>query len=381
MWLDFFKRLKGFLSTRPIFVGLLSAFLVILWPLSSSVYNDLRMSILDPKIPFQIYKLPEKPDYYAPKAWLINSGLRNDTPDVRKVDMFFVAGTAYNGGKDWLSPVNNQAVREELNLRQLPNYAGPFSVSGDIYAPLYRHASLYAHQTMREDAQEARKASYEDIRVSFDHFLKNRKRTNGFVLIGVEQGAFLIERLLMEPKYQTEEFRKNIIAIYLIEAMIPQAYANKQNLPICLKRGQIGCVFAYKTLDEARAESLIEDRRLSLYWLNETSVASVGVEPVICVNPIMGGVSEKSSTLNDAKGATNATGIEWDNEPALMRRKITARCDKGHLVVNKKNIHTLKRPQKWEDQRKIPAYSLFYGDLRDDVHERISAYLALQNQE
>ncbi len=80
----------------------------------------------------------------------------------------------------------------------LPNYAGPFARVGRIFAPRYRQASLYTALTQREDAREARRFAYGDVRAAWLTFRARYDHGRPLVLVGVEQGGQLTARLLAD---------------------------------------------------------------------------------------------------------------------------------------------------------------------------------------
>jgi hypothetical protein len=350
--------------------------LLIGWPASVLINNEIQRSSLDPKIPYQIYKPPPAPNYASPQSWYLNPALAHYYADPRKVDVFFIHATAYDGGTEWLSPLQNQKATEHVTNVQLPNYAGPFSLVGNVYAPKYRSASLYAHLTMREDAKEARKNAYNDIEKAFDIFLKTRHGGRGFIIVGLEQGGFLAERLVRDKVSKASDLKAQLIAAYLIETMLPRSALKDMAMPACQTPDQYGCVVAFISIESNSIDKVLDERHRSLFWKVNSEVDAVGSEPVVCVNPLSGVENDTEISLHFAKGATNATGLEWGAEPAQMGRKVSARCFGGSLFVTKADLPSFKTYGSWADRRKVKNYNLFYGDLQDDSHRRLVAYTA-----
>ena len=102
--------------------------------------EDIVKASLDPKQPFQTYTPPPAPDYEGPAAWYLGP----DTPAVRPLaDVFFVHSTTFDGGKDWLGAIQDRTAARLVSHSVVPNFAGPFSGVGRVFAPRYRQASLY----------------------------------------------------------------------------------------------------------------------------------------------------------------------------------------------------------------------------------------------
>src|SRR5262245_7736955 len=123
--------------------------------------DDILSTLLDPKVPFQTYQPPPAPDYAQRGAWAIypERGANG------AVDVFFVHPTSYDGGGQWLGSIPHERTDHVLYGTMLPNYAGPFARLGRVFAPRYRHASLYALlRPYRDDAREAQEFAYGDVR-------------------------------------------------------------------------------------------------------------------------------------------------------------------------------------------------------------------------
>lgn len=340
--------------------------------------NDLHRGLLDPKIPFQVYTPPPAPDYRKAESWYLDPAIANYYADPRKVDVFFVHATSYDGGRNWLGAIDSHAASEDVERIQLPNYAAPFAVMGDIYAPKYRQASLYTQLTLREDASEARQFAYGDVERAFREFLRTRRGGRGFMLVGVEQGGLLSERLLHDVIATDPRLKAQLVAAYLLETLTPaDLYTGSgAEFPACLDRAQTGCVVSYVSVDGGRPDKALQVLQKSVYWDSSGNLAPVGSQKALCVNPLTGGLTENNVDARHALGATNATGLEWGIEPAVVTRKVSAHCLGGLLFVDKPKSASFDDGGTWEEQRKINPYNLFYGDLQADMQSRWLAFKA-----
>ena len=338
--------------------------------------NDIHRLPLDPKIPFQINVPPKAPDYAKRDAWFLNPAKDGYTADPRKVDVFFVHGTSFNGGPNWLGAVDDARAAQEVTSVQLPNYAGPFSVFGDIYAPRYRQASMFSQLGSGEDSREARQFPYRDIEAAFDAFLRTRRDGRGFAIVGVEQGGILAERLLATRIGSDPELRSQLVAAYLIETLVPADAEGVAYLgaPPCQDRAQPGCVIAYTSVDSVSPDKFFRLFHRGVYWKSDDTLASIEGRPALCVNPLIGAQTEVAAEAELSRGATNATNLEWGVQPALIPHKVSARCYGGFLVVGKPPSDSFNYAGTWEERRKVRHYNLFYGDLADDFQQRLLAF-------
>jgi hypothetical protein len=334
--------------------------------------NDIHRNYLDPKIPFQIYHPPPAPDYAQDDSWYLNPA--HYYADPRKVDVFFVHGTSYNGGSQWLGSTTSNAIKAEVQRVQLPNYAAPFAIMGNVYAPKYRQGSLFTQLNLKEDSREARQFAYRDVAAAFAEFLKVRKGGRGFVIVGLEQGGLLASRLVRDVVANDPNLRDQLVAAYFLETMAPESqFGPTSPTPVCQSRRQFGCVVSYVSINSGRPDVALQVLQKAVYWQGDT-LQPMGSQKGVCVNPLSGAASGDEVAARHSLGATNATGLEWGTEPALSVRKVSARCLGGLLFVDKPKSPSFKDDGTWEEQRKVNSYNLFYGDLQSDIQTRWQLY-------
>ncbi len=333
--------------------------------------NDIHRNHLDPKIPFQVYKPPAAPDYTKVDSWYLDPALANFYADPRKVDVFFVHATSFDGGKAWLGGIDSNAAVSEVERVQLPNYAAPFAIMGNIYAPKYRQASLYTQLTLREDSVEARAFAYGDVQRAFAEFLRTRRGGKGFVIVGIEQGGLLAERLVHDVVAADPKLKAQLVAAYFLETFVPTGAVEGPSAPFpaCESRQQTGCIFSYVSVDGGRPDKALQVLQKSVYWQGG-NLEPVSSQKALCINPLTGTPTPDAIDARHALGATNATGLEWGIEPAVIARKVAAHCLSGLLFVDKPKSPSFEDSGSWEDQRKVNPYNLFYSDLQADMRAR-----------
>lgn len=356
-------------SRRWLVLGLLSAIAV----LSAGFMifrGDLIRYSLDPKTPFQTYRPPPAPDYAERGAW----ALMPTTPGAPTAvdppaDVFFVSPTTFEGGKDWNGTIDDPRSDRVFRRIMAPNYAGPFVRVGRIFAPRYRQAGLYSLLTLSEDARDARKFAYADIRQAFHYWRDHHGAGRPFLIVGVEQGGTLAARLLAEEVAPDAALRGRLAGAYLIETVVPAA---SSPLPACARPGQTGCLAAWVSVadGEIGRDRLLLDR--ALVWDVQGELQNLK-GPALCFNPILGATTEEPAPARLHQGAANATGLEWGARPAFLARQVAARCQGGVLRVTVPRSASLKPSGSWTEQRMSPGFNLFYADLESDALARVAA--------
>ncbi|HEX7758286.1 MAG TPA: DUF3089 domain-containing protein, partial [Caulobacteraceae bacterium] len=222
-------------------------------------HDDILQALLDPQIPYSVYRPPPAPDYARADAWLMPPPA--EAPAGPAADVFFIHPTTFDGGEDWNGPIHDRGASEQLARVMLPNYAAPFADAGRMFAPRYRQASLYTSLTLWLDALEARRFAYGDVRTAFRFYLDRYNHGRPFILVGVEQGGSLGARLLRDEIAADPELRSRLVAAYLIETIAPaDEYDPGAPVPACSARGEAGCVLAWTSArwgDPLRARRIL----------------------------------------------------------------------------------------------------------------------------
>lgn len=333
---------------------------------------------LDPRVPFITVPRNDLPDYRTKDAW----ALLPDSPDrissgTGPADVFFLYPTVYDGGKRWNDVITNRKSRALLDDVYLPNYAGVYQRIGRVFAPRYRQASLFSHLTNREDARLARAMPMKDVSAAFDQFLKYSDGNRPIVLVGVEQGAVLLNRLLSDKIATQPELKARIAGVYLIEAVLPAfPEPGEFSLPICERRHEAGCKIGYASLVSGNSWRALNRPDRALVLMGNGDMVDLDRRPILCVNPVTGSGNQRKSDPRQNLGAANAAGVEWGLRPALQSRQVGAICKKdGLLHVTQPNSPLLRALGSWFDRRKVPQANLFYADLEADAMERVAAQM------
>ncbi len=337
--------------------------------------GDILATALDPKVPFQTYRPPPAPDYAQREAWALYPAGNASLIVPNTADVFFIHPTVYDGGSEWVGPIPHERTDVTLYRTMLPNYAGPFARLGRVFAPRYRHASLYAlMRPYRDDAREAQEFAYEDVRRAFLSFLT---RSEGpFILAGAEQGGLHATRLLRDVIAPDLRLRQRLVAVYLAETLVPaDEYGPAAPIQACARPDQIACVLAWSSVISVDLPSAARTRDDALVWTRRR-LERFGDRPALCVNPLVGVQTTAPAAARQNRGAANATGLEWGARPAFLVHQVSARCVEGLLFVSRPRSSSLRRSGGWSESLLIPNFNLFYADTEADAQRRITAWWA-----
>lgn len=335
--------------------------------------DNLFRALIEPAVPFQVDEHPPAPDYNDAAAWAIRP--QGASIQDAKADVFFIhPTTAWSGAAGWNADIADTVSRVRLETVALPNHSEPFAAAGDIWAPRYRQAVLYASLARREDSREALNLAYQDVVRAFDAFQKARDPKRPMILVGVGQGGLHALRLLQE--YQ--ELSSQLAVAYLIDQPVPKALyegpSAQSGFPIpCATRQSRNCFISFTALDggDRRGEYLISAR--AIIWTPQKGYHSLASEPFACVNPLTGSVNQPDAMASANRGSVSANRLERGTKPPLLPGETGGRCRNGFLLVE------VNRPASLSRQRfglgsfyKITSYNLFYAALSTDAQARVA---------
>ena len=337
--------------------------------------DQLLRASLDPRQPFQTYRPPAAPDYASRAGWaLLPADPARPMAQDGPADVFFIHPTTYNGGEQWNGPIDYQRAARQLSGVMLPNYAGPFASAGRAFAPRYRQASVYAMASLREDALDARRFAYRDVKAAFDLYVARYNQGRPFILAGVEQGGSLAALLLRDEIARNPSLLGRLAGAYFIQAIVPaDEYGAGAAIPACASRSQARCVVAYIPVTEGHMGTARRILGRGLAWNASGELAPLGDRTPLCVNPLLGAASRDEAPRRDNLGAANATVLEWGARPGYLPHEVSTQCRDGLLWVSRPQSPTLKAVGGWAERQKPAGYNLFSADLEADARERVRA--------
>ena len=355
-------------------LGIAGILLVIL--MLAYVYrDDIFRTIQDPGQPFQTYTPPAAPNYASLESWLAQPDLGVDPFTLSaKGDVFVVVPSVYRGGEHWNLPSDDLRRKGKLQRIVRPNYVSPYGESGRLFAPFYRQASLYAFMTNREDSHFAQDLAYQDVKRAFDVFLNQSPPERPIVLVGHNQGASHVQRLLID--YFQGPLKNRLAVAYVIDHPLPlESFEGPlSQLTPCTEPDQIGCVVAFGSFtpkDTVIAERFLEQSLVH----NGQEYEAINNRPTLCINPLLWTQSGDYAPARLHLGGVAAEGLDPDMTPASMTKQSGAQCSSGLLLVDTPRSKSLRRPRAVGAKFRTLPSNLFYEDLKQDAKRRVQNLL------
>ncbi|MEX2250084.1 MAG: DUF3089 domain-containing protein [Parvibaculum sp.] len=338
--------------------------------------------LLKPWTGFDEAKAPPAPDYTSDDAWAALPG-RTDLADVvpagsgltdnqssAEVDVFFIHPTTYYGKAAWNARYDEPGFSlDRLESGVLRYQASVFNGCCRVFAPRYRQATVYAFIGKGEDEHAALDFAYRDILRAFENFITERNDDRPFILAGHSQGGLHGSRLLQERIAGTP-LADRMIAAYLIGSALP-ADLGIEGIEPCDGPTATGCTINWNSMNaSAPRRGWVEQ---GTTWLGGTYRLLAGA-PLACINPLnwmFGGAAEASANL----GSLPFVGSD-DDFPGPQPELTGAACDDGVLLVTvDENEPGFTMGVRSGDYH-IYDYNLFYMNIRANLDERVSAFLA-----
>ena len=273
------------MSIRRIIAAIIGLLFVLIAITAYFVQENIVRSLINPRIPYEAYTPPPRPDYANYDNWL--SWPEDSTQKAAAI--FYVHDTTYRSADHWNAPVNDKPTISTLTRVSLPNEAGPFTEIGAIFAPRYRQATLFAFFTKKHQGRAARKTAYRDVKSSFRYFLNNTDNTKPIILVGYGQGGLHVQGLLLDFFQNDPDIQRRLAAAYIIGQSTPLDLFNYTlpQTPPCKYTADVRCVVSWNAYTQ-NFESEIErkQKRLLVWEENTRTLKGVEKRPLLCTNPL-----------------------------------------------------------------------------------------------
>lgn len=289
-----------------------------------------------------------QPDYSKQERWALLPEKQN-----AKVDVFYVYPTIFMGNGPEYMDVTNAELKERAK-NQAAFDTGIFKGQANIYAPLYRQASI----VLLQSSKDATVTSFSDIKRAFDYYLNNYNNGKPFFLAGFSQGSMAVLDL-MKSKFHDKDLRNKLIAAYIIGySVTAEDLAEYPFLKMAQSSDDTGIIISYNTQIAGNGYSSV---------LKKNSRA---------INPISWKTNDKPSKEKQYRGA-----VIFDlrsNKIISLSKPFKTAClekDTNALVVD------VDTSEYNASQIIFPAgvlhmydYMFFYNNLQENVSERINSY-------
>ena len=346
--------------------------------------DNLVRGLINPRIPYETYLPPPAPDYSKPGNWLVWPEVSSDSESEQPAPaIFYLHSTSYRSSEHWNAPVREgqtQAVNERVLL---PNQAGPFSTIGEVYAPKYRQATLYAFFTQKHQGREARKTAYLDVRQAFRAFLAAVPEDNAIILAGYGQGGLHVQRLLIDYFQNDEPLRRRLVAAYIVDQPTPLDLFNyaMAETPPCKYPTDVRCVVSWNAYENGFDSEIWRTRNRVLVWDDRGGLQPVAKRPLLCTNPLDWKLSSELVAPESHLGAASSTGIRYGEAPVMIEQAVSVQCDEGIAITSRPQQRWLRRPSGFGRQWAPLNYNLFYEDIRLNAAQRVAELAVIRKEE
>ncbi|MDD3405636.1 MAG: DUF3089 domain-containing protein [Paludibacteraceae bacterium] len=297
-------------------------------------------------------------DYSQSSNWVVNAQGCTD----KGIDVFFMMPTCWRPieGDGTYCDIDNATLIEGA-AKVLNEQTSVFGESCNIYMPYYRQLNIQvATELSTEEAFEKLEAvPYQDIVGAFKYYLEHYNNGKPFILASHSQGTQVGIIMFRNFLNQNPEVQARMIAAYLIGFTV-----NKSD------------TLTYTNMHEAKSAT---DLGTIISWnaeapnLKEKSFICTGNG--MCINPINWKTDSTYASASEGKGSRVKEGNEY--------------VDKFHFAdaqinLSRGSVQVSTIPQDyWSGLPYFPKgvfhgldYALFYYDIRQNVKDRIEAYLA-----
>jgi hypothetical protein len=320
--------------------------------------------IYEVKSRFDASPIPPPPNYSLPTHWAAlptkkdaadsvpKKSILKDLQATAQADVFFIYPTIFIKEPQnkylWNADVNDADLNHLIQTSTILNQATIFNGPCRVYAPYYRQAHLYAFYTSEKgDAVGALNLAYEDVKASFEYYLKNFNQGRPIIIASHSQGSYHGMRLLQDY-FDGKELQKQLVAAYLIgRAIKPDTF---KNIRPTEKPDEVGVWASWNTFgrnyfpDNYKSYFKGSLSTNPLLWNTSDALATKELNT--------GGVAFKFTFAPQLTDAQNHEGILWIHRPNI----------KGSWLVKNKNWHRADM-------------NFFYMNIRENAALRIEKFL------
>ena len=348
-----------FKSSKILFI-----FLIIVTSTSCGLLKENNGEIKYKTTDFDKHPKPKQPTYLNLDDWLVHPKKKseltflNKNNGLMKVDVFFIVPTLFTDRKNinWNSDIYNDDFTNILMESSIKYQSTAWMDSGNLYSPNYRqaHFRVFDENRWKNGGEKAYNLAYEDIKRSFEIFLKNFNQGKPIIIAGHSQGSGHAKRLLQDF-FDGKELKNRLVAAYLPGTKITEN--DFFDLELMEKPDETGGFVTWNTFKIFKREDKF-NYTIEKQWLSDA----------LCSNPITWD-SKKTTNFSDHKGLLFLNGKVFSN--ALKIDNI----DKGVFLktpkvglINTILISTLKDYHKGD-------INLFWEDIRQNSIIRVRSYL------
>lgn len=269
------------------------------------------------------------------------------------VDVFFIHPTTYVDAKQpfgWNAPVTDSAINSKTDKGTILYQASIFNIAGRVFAPRYRQANLNAYYTTDTvSALTALNEAYDDVKAAFEYYLQHYNNGRPIIIASHSQGTTHAKRLLKEF-FDGKPLQARLVAAYIVGIAVQPNYFT--NILPCNKPSQTGCFCTWRTMENGYLTPFVQNENFTAVVTNPLSW-DIDKPDVPRENNEGSVLLKFNKLMMHVAGATIHGGVLWTEKPHFF----------GNILYTNKNYH-------------IADYNLYYLSVRNNVQQRVKAFMA-----
>ncbi|MBI2967374.1 MAG: DUF3089 domain-containing protein [Bacteroidetes bacterium] len=323
-----------------------------------------------PFMKFEAFTPPPEPDYSVESYWaalpwkkdsadaIPDKNLLRDNQENAAVDVFFIHPTTYFSSLGWNGDPRNRWLEKLTDKTTIRHQASAFNGSCRVFAPRYRQATVYSFLDNKGNGKKALALAYSDVKKAFLFYLDHYHKESPFIIASHSQGSYHARMLIQEIIEPDSSLRNRLIAAYLIGGPVVKTDFN--TIQPCDSALQTGCYIQWNCV----AWGLVPPKFTRI--LKNTPLGPMREQPPVCTNPLTWKTDTAFAPANLNLGGTPAFFNRIDSGLTC------AKCSPGGFLWVKPSF---RKGYPLMVSYHLLDYNLFYLNIRENVRERIDAYL------
>jgi hypothetical protein len=270
-------------------------------------------------------------------------------------DVFFIHPTTFTDKKDAArsnAAIDDDYINAKTDYSTILLQASAFNQQSRVFSPRYRQAHIGNFYGVDSSlATQSLQLAYSDVRNAFRYYLQHYNNQRPVIIASHSQGAIMAIELLKEF-FDNKPLQKQLVVAYIVGW--PLETKNFVSLRACAQPAQTNCVCSWRTFkmgyeapwvkkEKERGASLIVTNPLS--WTTDTGFVSRQANK--------GSVLTRFNTIyKKTADAQIKNGVLYSYRPQFP----------GSFLYRTDNYH-------------IGDINLYYINIRENVRDRIAAYL------
>ena len=273
-----------------------------------------------------------------------------------EVDAIFFYATAYHpqeADADIIADIHNPQMvagaQKNIDIR-----GSIFAKDCNLFVPLYRQFSIKGLGLVN-DADLLEYCAAQDIYNSLDYYFEHYNNGKPFILGGHSQGAIWVSVILQDYMKKHPEYLECMVAAYAIGWSITRDYlAQNPHLKFATGATDTGVIISYNAEGEGNTNNVVV------------------LDGAVAINPINWKTDETYASESENLGSLNNDTLEITS-PGLADARLDLK--RGVVITTAEKNGFPYNPAFGPKGYHSQDFALFYENLRQNVADRIKAYL------